>query len=215
MSNKFTTLQAIVNSGVVAVVRGDSKEEAYNAAVACIEGGVTAIELTFTVPHADEVIADLSARYAADPAVVIGAGTVLEAATARVAILAGARFIVSATCTKEVALLCNLYAIPYTPGCMTPTEVQTALTYGADLIKIFPGSAVGQSMVSALHGPFPQADFMVTGGVSLDNLADWYARGAKVVGAGSNLLRPAASGDFAQVKQNAQAYRQAVLATRQ
>ncbi|KRK73942.1 bifunctional 2-keto-4-hydroxyglutarate aldolase/2-keto-3-deoxy-6-phosphogluconate aldolase [Lacticaseibacillus nasuensis] len=204
---KFESLTKVVDAGVVSVVRGATKEEAYKTAVACIDGGVKAIELTFTAPHADEIIGELVAEYKDDPAVVIGAGTVLDPATARIAIIAGAQFIVSPAFSADVAKLCNLYAIPYVPGCMTPNDVQEALSYGADVIKVFPGSVVGQGMVSALHGPFPQANLMITGGVNLENMHEWFAKGATVLGAGSNLTGPASKGDFAAVTANAKAYR--------
>lgn len=206
MLQKSETLGKVAKAGVVAVVRGDSKEQAYKSAVACVEGGVHGIELTFTAPHADEVIADLIEKYQDSPDVLIGAGTVLDVATARISILAGAKFIVSPSFSEDVAKLCNLYAIPYIPGCMSPSDVQRALSYGAEIIKVFPGSVVGQPMVSELHGPFPQANLMITGGVSLDNLEQWFAKGATVVGVGGKLVGPAAEGDYAQVTANAQQY---------
>lgn len=214
MLQKMEILKNVQNSGVVAVVRGASKEEAYKAAKACIEGGVKAIELTFTAPHADEIIGDLAEEYKNDSEVVIGAGTVLDPATARLAIIAGAKFVVSPSFSKDVAKLCNLYAIPYMPGCMTPREVQDALSYGSDVVKIFPGSVVGQGMVSALKGPFPQVNIMPTGGVSLENMKEWFDKGVIVVGAGGNLVGPAAKGDFDQVKKNAEAYHAEILKIR-
>ncbi|MDV0431167.1 bifunctional 2-keto-4-hydroxyglutarate aldolase/2-keto-3-deoxy-6-phosphogluconate aldolase [Lactiplantibacillus sp. DA1] len=204
---KLEYLNKVVNSGVVSVVRGATKDEAYKTAEACIEGGVKAIELTFTAPHADQIIGELTEKYHNDSEVVIGAGTVLDQATARIAIIAGAQFIVSPSFNSEVAKLCNLYAIPYVPGCMTPNDVQDALSYGADVIKVFPGSVVGQGMVSALHGPFPQANFMITGGVNLENMQEWFAKGAAVLGAGSNLTGAASDGDYDTVIKNAQKYR--------
>lgn len=206
MLQKSETLSKVAKAGVVAVVRGDSKEQAYKSAVACVDGGIRGIELTFTAPHADEVIADLVEKYQNDSEVLIGAGTVLDEATARIAILAGAEFIVSPSFSENVAKLCNLYAVPYIPGCMSPSDVQRALSYGAEIIKVFPGSVVGQPMVSELHGPFPQANLMITGGVSLDNLDQWFAKGATVVGVGGKLVGPAAEEDYDQVTANAQQY---------
>ena len=204
---KFDYLNRVVDAGVVSVVRGATKEEAYKTAEACIAGGVKAIELTFTAPHADQIIGELTEKYVDDSEVVIGAGTVLDPATARIAIIAGAQFIVSPAFSADVAKLCNLYSIPYVPGCMTPNDVQDALSYGEDVIKVFPGSVVGQGMVSALHGPFPQANLMITGGVNLENMKDWFAKGAAVLGAGSNLTGAASKGDFATVTENAKKYR--------
>ncbi|EKQ12606.1 4-Hydroxy-2-oxoglutarate aldolase / 2-dehydro-3-deoxyphosphogluconate aldolase [Lacticaseibacillus paracasei subsp. tolerans Lpl7] len=208
MLPKYETLNKVINSGVVSVVRGATKDEAYKTAEACIEGGIKAIEVTFTAPHADEIIAELLEQYRDDSEVVIGAGTVLDPETARIAIIAGAQFIVSASFNKEVAKICNLYTIPYTPGCMTPNDIQSALTYGADLIKLFPGSVVGQGAVSAIHGPFPQANLMITGGVNLENMHEWFEKGATVLGAGSNLTGAAKKGDFASVITQAKKYRE-------
>lgn len=205
MLNKINTLNKLVENGVVAVIRGTT-EEAYNAAKACIAGGIKAIELTFTVPNVTQIIAKLTAEYQTDQQVFIGAGTVLDPVSAKLAIDAGAKFIVSPSFSKEVAKECNLFNIPYTPGVMTPTEVQQALQYGADIVKIFPGSVVKPAMVTAIHGPFPQANIMPSGGVSVDNLQAWFEAGVVVAGAGSNLTKPAASGDYAQVTKNAEEY---------
>lgn len=208
---RVETLEKIEKTGVVAVVRGASKEEAYKAAVACIDGGVKGIELTFTAPQADQIIAELKEEYKDDKEACIGAGTVLDPVTARIAIMAGAEFIVSPSFDKEVAKLCNLYQIPYMPGCMTITEMQTAMSYGSDIVKIFPGSVVGQGFVSAVKAPLPHANIMPTGGVNLENMHEWFEKGVVVVGAGSNLVGPAAHGDFEQVKLNAQAYHEELI----
>lgn len=203
MLERSEVLEKIQSERIVAVVRGASKEEAYRTAKACIKGGVGSIELAFTAPNADEVIGQLNKDYANDRNVLIGAGTVLDPATARVAIIAGARYIVSPSFNKEVAKICNLYTIPYIPGCMTPTDIQNALTYGAEIIKLFPGSIVGSNMVSELHGPFPQVKLMITGGVKLDNVQEWFAKGAKIIGVGGQMVGPASHGDYEQVTRNA------------
>ena len=193
-------------AGVIAVVRGKSKEEALKASTAIIEGGLYGIELTFTVPQADEVIKELVEVYKNNDKVVIGAGTVLDVTTARLAILAGAEYIVSPCFDEETALLCNLYQIPYLPGCMTITEAKEALKSGVDIVKLFPGSAYGPSIIGAFKAPMPQLNIMPTGGVSLDNLADWFKAGVIAVGVGGNLLKPAETGDFAQVTEVARQY---------
>jgi len=126
---KVEILKNIEAAGVIAVVRGNSPEQAIKTSEAAIKGGVKGIELTFTVPNANEVIAKLAEKYA-DTDAVIGAGTVLDAPTARLAIIAGAKFIVAPTFDPDVARLCNLYEIPYIPGCMSVTEMQTAMQYG-------------------------------------------------------------------------------------
>ena len=204
---KYDYLNRLINTGCVAVVRGDDADEAVKTVDAVIAGGVTGIELTFTVPHADKALDELSEKYGDREDVLIGAGTVLDPATARLAIIAGARFIVSPSYNADVAKICNLYSIPYTPGCFTPTEIQTALEAGVDLVKVFPGSVAGPAMVKALHGPFPQLAIMPTGGVSLDNLETWFDAGVTLVGAGSNLTAAAKTGDYAGVTATAKKYR--------
>lgn len=203
---KQETLNKLVAAGVIAVVRGDSKTEAIKASHALVAGGVVGLELTFTLPQADQVIAELSAHYQGHDKVVVGAGTVLDAATARLAIMAGAAFVVGPTFDVEVAQICNLYQVPYLPGCMTITEMQTALKSGVDIIKLFPGSAYGPSIISAFKAPMPDINIMPTGGVSLENMADWFKAGVIAVGAGGNLLAPAAKGDFEGVTVLAKQY---------
>lgn len=203
---KTAILNKLENAGVIAVVRGETVEEAIKASNAIVKGAITGIELTFTVPNADHAIAELAANYKKDPTIVIGAGTVLDAVTARLAIMAGAEFIVSPCFDKETAKICNLYQIPYLPGCMTITEMKTALTYGADIVKLFPGSAFGPSIVKAFKAPLPHLNIMPTGGVSLANMQDWFAAGVVAVGVGGNLIAPAAIGDFEKVTEVATQY---------
>ena len=193
-------------AGVIAVVRGKTKEEALKSSIAIVEGGLYGIELTFTVPQADEVIKELAAVFEDNDKVIIGAGTILDATTARLAILAGAEYIVSPCFDKETALVCNLYQIPYLPGCMTITEAKEALKSGVDIVKLFPGSAYGPSIIGAFKAPMPQLNIMPTGGVSLDNLQEWFEAGVVAVGVGGNLLKPAETGDFDQVTEVARQY---------
>lgn len=203
---RMSILKKLKDAGVIAVVRADTKEEAFKASQAIIEGGIVGIELTYTVPQANDVILDLVSLYKNREDVVIGAGTVLDAVTARLAILAGAEYIVSPCFDAETAQLCNLYQVPYLPGCLTITEMQTALKSGVDIIKLFPGSAFGPKIISAFKAPLPHANIMPTGGVSLENMSDWFEAGVVAVGVGGNLLAPVASGDFVKVTENAQAY---------
>lgn len=201
--NRLTSLQKIVDAGIIAVVRADTPEKAVAISQAAIKGGVTGIELTFTVPHADQVIGKLTTEL---PNGVIGAGTVLDATSARLAIMAGAGYIVSPTFDADIAKLCNLYQIPYLPGCSTMSEMQKALEGGSDIVKLFPAVVSGSNMIKELHGPFPQINVMPTGGVNLDNLQDWFEAGAVCVGAGGNLVGPGATGNYDQVTENAKAY---------
>ncbi|MBS7577667.1 MULTISPECIES: bifunctional 4-hydroxy-2-oxoglutarate aldolase/2-dehydro-3-deoxy-phosphogluconate aldolase [unclassified Enterococcus] len=203
---KMNILSKLKQIGVIAVVRGATADAALNSSDAIIAGGMKGIELTFTVPNADQAIAKLVEKYRSDSEVVIGAGTVLDAVTARLAIMAGAEFIVSPTFDLETAEICNLYQIPYLPGCMTITEIKTALKAGVDIIKLFPGNAFGPSIISAFKAPLPQLNIMPTGGVSLDNLEDWFKAGVVAVGVGGNLLKPAETGDYEAVTAVAKQY---------
>lgn len=184
---KFEVLQRIEEVGVVAVVRAPDTETARKISLACMDGGVNAIEITFTVPGAQYVIEDLTKEFGDQ--LLVGAGTVLDSETARLAILAGAKYIVSPGFDLETAKLCNRYQIAYMPGCMTITEMLTAMEAGADIIKVFPGSAYGPSFIKAIKGPLPQAVLMPTGGVSLDNVGEWIQNGCVAVGVGGNLTK--------------------------
>lgn len=207
---KAEVLAKLTDQAIVAVVRADSPEQAIQISDACIEGGLTGIEVTFTVKDADHVIKQLSAQYVGNPDVIVGAGTVLDSTTARLAILAGASFIVSPTFDAETAKLCNLYQVPYLPGCMTIGEIKQAMEAGADIIKLFPGSAFGPSFIKAVKAPLPQANIMPTGGVDLENVGDWLKNGAVAVGVGGNLVAPASTGDYDKITSIAQQYIQKV-----
>lgn len=173
--DKETVLTRIQEAGIVAVVRAETSEQAVRIADACMEGGVAAIELTFTVPQADKVIADLAKRYA-DGGIILGAGTVMDAATARIAILNGAQYVVSPYFDPETVKLCNHYRVPIMPGVMTVREAVMAMEAGADILKVFPGDVFGPKIIKAIRGPIPYAKMMPTGGVDVDNVADWVCR---------------------------------------
>lgn len=185
--DKIDVVKKIQAIGVVAVIRGKDAAEAIAMSDACIRGGVTAIELAFTTPRAHEVIAELSKKYAGNSAVLIGAGTVLDAVTARIAILSGAQFVVSPAFDLETVKLCNRYRIAVMPGTTTLKGVLAALESGADVIKIFPGEILGMKAVRAIHGPIPQAPLMPTGGVNAENAGEWIKAGCIAVGAGGAL----------------------------
>ena len=201
MLKKSKILKKITDIGIVAVVRSETIEEGIRISKACVEGGIPAIEVTYTVPGATEVIKALKEQFTSDE-LVIGAGTVLDAATARIAILAGSEFIVSPAFDEETAKLCNLYQVPYMPGCMTITEITKAMQYGADIVKLFPGSAFGPSFVKAVKAPLPQANIMPTGGVSLEYIDEWFKYGVVAVGAGGKL----ASGSSEDIIATAKAF---------
>jgi len=186
MYRKRDILNRIEETGLVAVVRSDDAEKAKLITEACFKGGVAAIEITYTVPGATEVIKGLRAEFGND--MIVGAGTVLDPETARIAILAGAQYIVSPYLDAETARLCNRYQIPYMPGVMTIKEVVAGLETGAELLKVFPGELLGPKVISAIKGPIPQANLMPTGGVNVDNVGEWIRAGAVAVGAGGSLI---------------------------
>jgi 2-dehydro-3-deoxyphosphogluconate aldolase / (4S)-4-hydroxy-2-oxoglutarate aldolase len=172
--------------GIVAVIR--MKDPAKLRAVfdALADGGVKAIEVTMTVPGAIELIRQLAASLPAG--ILLGAGTVVDAATARAVIDAGARFIVSPVFRREVVHTCLERDIVAAPGCFSPTEILDAHDMGADVVKVFPATALGPQYIKDLRAPMPQLKLMPTGGVTLDNAGDWIRAGAVAVGVGSALL---------------------------
>lgn len=203
---KMERLTRIEHAGVVAVVREDSQKRAIEAARAVIKGGIKGIEVTFSVPQADQVIAQLKEEYQNDSSVVIGAGTVLDAVTARLAILAGAEFIVSPCFDQATAEMCNFYQVPYMPGCMTITEMQQAMKSGADIVKLFPANNFTPQMIKAAKVPLPHVNIMPTGGVNLENIAAWKQAGAIVVGVGGNLFKGVKDENYELVSQTAKQY---------
>lgn len=208
---KQQILQRICEEGVVAVLRGETPEQAVEMAEQAIAGGIKIIEVTMTVPFALEAIETLAKKYDPDPNApnyaVIGVGTVLDAETARAAILSGAEFVVSPAFHEETVRMCNRYRVPIFPGAMTIAEIQAALEAGVDIVKLFPGNLFSPEMIKAIKGPLPQVDIMPTGGVSLDNLAGWIKAGAVAVGIGSDLTREAIkTGDLSLVAQQASRY---------
>ena len=199
---RLETIQKIAECGVVAVIRAESKEQGVKVVDAVKKGGIKALEITMTVPGAVDIIKELTEIYK-DEDVIIGAGTVLDPETARACILAGAKYIVSPSLNPETIKLCNRYRIPVMPGIMTVKEAVEALELGVEVIKVFPGNAFGPSIISAFKGPLPQANFMPTGGVNLENIKDWVKAGAVAVGTGSDLTKGAKSGDYNLVTETA------------
>lgn len=197
---RLRVLEALKSCGVVAVVRGTTKEIGVKISESCINGNVKAIEVTYTNKFANEIIRELSEKYSKDADVVIGAGTVLDAETARMAILAGAQYIVSPSFNKDTATLCNRYNIPYIPGVMTINEIVTAYESGVDVIKLFPGNAFGQGYISSVKAPLPYANIMVTGGVNLENIDKWVKAGAAIVGIGGELNKLGEAGKFDEIE---------------
>jgi len=194
---KLKVLGKIVESGLVAIVRAESSEQATRIAEACARGGAAAVEITFTVPGAAEVIAHLAKIKEGE--ILLGAGTVLDPETARVAILAGAQYIVSPSLNVETSRLCNRYQVPYMPGAGTVGEIVAAMECGVEIVKLFPGETLGPAFIKAVKGPLPQAALMPTGGVSLENVGEWIRAGCVAAGVGGNLTAGAKKGDFQSI----------------
>jgi 2-dehydro-3-deoxyphosphogluconate aldolase / (4S)-4-hydroxy-2-oxoglutarate aldolase len=210
---KWETVGRIVETGVVAVIRAESCEQAVRIAEACAEGGLTALEVTFTVPDAAAVIRGL---VKGDPLgeMTVGAGTVLDPETARVAILEGAQFVVSPSLNPETARLTNRYQIPYLPGAGGVREIVEALECGAAIVKVFPGETLGPAFVKAVRGPLPQAPLMPTGGVNLENAGAWIEAGCVALGVGGNLTSGAKTGDYGAITRLARRFLEIVQEAR-
>jgi 2-dehydro-3-deoxyphosphogluconate aldolase/(4S)-4-hydroxy-2-oxoglutarate aldolase len=194
---------AIETLGVVAIIRLKDGAKLRAVVDALAEGGVRAIEVTMTVPGAVELIRGLAATMPAD--CVLGAGTVTDTNTAKAVIDAGARFIVSPVFRPEVIRVCHDRDVPAMPGCFSPTEILAAHECGADIVKVFPATALGPQYIKDVRAPLPQVRLMPTGGVSLDNAGDWIKAGAVAVGVGTALLdtKAIASGAYDVITANA------------
>lgn len=207
---KYEVLNFLFDSGIVAVIRGKSATELKKTISAIKAGGINAIEITTTVPNADTLIGELSN----DESSVVGAGTVLDAITARICIMRGANFIVSPSFSLEVAKICNLYDVLYVPGVATPQEITLAMQAGCSLLKLFPSSNFSPDIIKDLLGPFPQCSFMPTGGISLENVGDWIKGGADLVGVGGVLTKGAKFGDYKNVEDVARLFLEEVRKNR-
>ena len=204
----------IEESGIIAIVRFDRPKQLVQVAKAIEAGGVAIIEFTMTTPNALAIIEE-STREFGDK-VLLGAGTVLDAETARAAILAGAEFIVSPILDPEVIEVCRRYSKVVIPGAFTPTEILTAWQCGADFVKVFPADLGGPSYLKAILGPLPQVKLVPVGGVSLENVADFIKAGAVAVALGGNLVkkRAIAEGNLAELTETAREFVAAVGGTK-
>jgi len=200
-------LQQIKKVGLVPVLRSPSAEIAVAAARAIEKGGVSVVEVTMTVPGAIDVIREVVKS--SQGRVLVGAGTVLDPETARACMLVGAQFVVSPSLNVKTIEICRRYGVPVIPGALTPSEVVTAWEAGADVVKVFPCSAVGgPKYLAALKGPLPQIDLIPTGGVSLATAADFLLAGAFALGVGGDLVdtKAIADGKPDVVMENARKY---------
>ena len=212
--DRQTITAKLIESGLVAVIRLDSGEKLPGIISALRQGGINALEITMTTPGALEIIKNFAAQTGKD--FLIGAGSVLDAETARLAILNGAQFIVGPIFNPEVVRMCHRYDRPAIPGAFTPTEILTAWEQGADLVKVFPTTALGPSYIKDILGPLPQVKLLPTGGVTLENAAEFIRSGACCLGVGTALLnkKMIAADDWQALAKHAEAFRSAVLTGR-
>jgi 2-dehydro-3-deoxyphosphogluconate aldolase/(4S)-4-hydroxy-2-oxoglutarate aldolase len=202
-SSRAEAVSRIERCGIVAVIRLDNAVVIPSVIEALAAGGVGAIEITMTVPGAIDSIRQVASALPAD--MLIGAGTVLDGDTARRAIDAGARFVVAPVFRPSMIQVCHDFGVPALPGCYTPTEILDAWDAGADIVKVFPAHGLGPSFLRDVRAPLPQVKLMPTGGVSIENMGEWFGAGAVAVGVGNALVDPRliAAGDFAAITERA------------
>jgi 2-dehydro-3-deoxyphosphogluconate aldolase/(4S)-4-hydroxy-2-oxoglutarate aldolase len=200
-------MERILDAGVVAIMRANSPDQLLGAATAVLAGGVVAIEVTMTTPGALDVVRQATSQFGKE--VLFGVGSVLDAETARAAILAGAQFVVCPTFRAETIDICKRYSVPVVPGAYTPTEILSAWEAGADAVKVFPAVAGGPSYIKAIRGPLPQVVLSAVGGVTVDNAADFIRAGVAFVGVGGELVSQKLldAGDFAEITKRAHSFR--------
>ncbi len=207
------SLTRIEDLGLLAVVRGESRAAALDVVGALIEGGVLGIEITFTTPEAPQVIQDLHEEYGDH--ILLGAGTVTTREQVEQAAEAGSTFLVSPGCDPELLPAMLGTGLLVLPGILTPSEVMLARRLGVPAMKLFPGSSGGPPYLKALRGPFPDIAFVPTGGVSVENVADWFTAGALAVGAGGALAPPSLEGrNRGEVAEKARRFTEAVRESR-
>ncbi len=204
--SKQETLERVKSLGLLAVIRGPSPELTVQMVQALVAGGVKGIEITYSTPNAEEVVAGLKRQYGED--ILLGMGTLTRVEQVASARAAGASFLVSPICTPELVQAMSASGLASMAGALTPTEVFQAYSLGCDVVKIFPGSLTGPSYIKALKGPFPYIPMMPTGGVSDSNVKDWFAAGVVAVGAGSELCPPnlAREGKFDEIARRAASF---------
>jgi len=214
MSDRIKTLDRIIKTGIAAVIRAKSSDHLVQVADAIKEGGVDVIEVTMTTPNALQVIEEVAGKYGDE--VLIGVGTVLDAETCRMAILAGAEFIVGPCLDRDMIEMAHRYDKLVMPGTFTPTEILQAWQWGADLIKVFPADILGPTFFKDVLGPLPQVRMVPTGGVDLTTAADFLKAGCVALCAGGALIdsKAVAEGRFDVVTDTARRFREIIDETR-
>jgi 2-dehydro-3-deoxyphosphogluconate aldolase/(4S)-4-hydroxy-2-oxoglutarate aldolase len=206
MLTKESILSRIQQERLVAIVRADNPNEALRITEAILAGGLTAIEISFTMPNTHELLAELAKKNSSDQ-LLLGAGTVLDPETARIAILSGAQYIISPYLNVATVKLCLSYQVPCIPGAMTVKETMDCLEVGADMVKIFPAELFGPKIIKAIRGPLPYAPLVPTGGVTVDNLEEWFQAGALAVGVGGTITAGAKTGNYQAITEIARRFK--------
>ncbi|MDH6365590.1 2-dehydro-3-deoxyphosphogluconate aldolase/(4S)-4-hydroxy-2-oxoglutarate aldolase [Enterococcus sp. PF1-24] len=202
---RISVTQRISDEKLMAIIRVENIKRAQEIVDGCLAGGVSCLEISYTNDNAGDIIKELKAIYSDQ--ILIGAGTVLDSETARLAILSGAEFIIAPNFKLEIAKLCNRYQVPYMPGCTTMTEVIEALEAGASMIKAFPTSSLhGPEIIKTIKTPLPQVPLLSSGGVTLANVDQWLAAGVECMGVGTLLSK----GTTDEIADNAKILRQSV-----
>jgi 2-dehydro-3-deoxyphosphogluconate aldolase/(4S)-4-hydroxy-2-oxoglutarate aldolase len=201
------SMERILDTGVVAIMRANNPDQLLGAATAVLAGGVVAIEVTMTTPGALDIVRQATSQFAKE--VMFGVGSVLDAETARAAILAGAQFVVCPTFKPETIEICKRYSVPVVPGAYTPTEILTAWEAGANAVKVFPASAGGPAYIKAIKAPLPQVSLSAVGGVTLENTAEFIRAGVDFVGVGGELVNQKLldGHEFAEITERARGFR--------
>lgn len=207
-------VERLLEQKAIAVLRTDEPDRLLRVAEALLEGGVSLLEVTMTVPDALSVVRQLKEAFGVQA--LVGVGSVLNAQMTLEAVQAGAEFVVGPVFRRGMVDTAHQHDVPALPGALTPTEIQTAHEAGADVVKVFPAKTVGRDYLRTVKAPLPHLNLMPTGGVGLEDAGDWLRAGASVVGVGSALVGTAvADGDYAQVTRNAWRLRQSVEAARE
>ncbi|WP_394172193.1 bifunctional 4-hydroxy-2-oxoglutarate aldolase/2-dehydro-3-deoxy-phosphogluconate aldolase [Guptibacillus hwajinpoensis] len=202
----MTSLQKVQETKIIPVIRNANNTNIIPIAQSLFEGGIKAIEITAETPEVEKLIRNVRDNI---EGLLVGAGTVLDGETARAVIMAGAQFIVSPTVNVSTVKIANRYGVPCIMGAMTPTEMVTAYEAGADMVKVFPANSMGPGYLKNILGPLPQIQIMATGGIDKENMFDYFNAGAKVVGIGSQLVKPdqlSTKEDFESLKELARQY---------
>ena len=215
MRERTEVYKTILESGIIAVIRASDSEQAFKLAEAAYRGGITAVEITMTVPGGLEIIRELAEKYRGGD-LMIGAGTVIDPETARLAILNQAEYIICPHLDINIIKSCHRYGKLCVPGAMSVTEIVQAMTNGADLVKVFPAGILGPGFIKAVLGPLPHALMVPTGGVNIDNIEKWFEAGAVAVAVGSELTREAVrKSDYSLLESTARKYVARARAARQ